>query len=60
MEIDHNHCQDRSELDHHLEHLKKRISLFQLQEFIQQDQMACAADGQPFCDPLHNTEYNGL
>ena len=58
MKIDHHHGQDRPELDDHIEHLYKGFALFQLDKLLHQDQMPCAADGKPLCNPFHNPQNN--
>ena len=56
----HHHCQDRSKLNDHEEHFLEGVRGIQAQKLIHQQHMSGAADGQPFCDALHNAENQNL
>ncbi len=60
MEIQHNHRHDRPQLDHHIEHLHELVAEPRLQYIPYEDQMPRAADWEPLCDSLHNSQYNYL
>ena len=60
LKIQHHNCHDSSELDHHHKHFPELFTHIQLYKFLHQDQMARAADGEPFCNALHNSKKNNL
>lgn len=58
-EQDH-HGQDGTQLDDHQVHVHEGWTDIQLDEFVEQDHVSGAADGQPLGDPLHNAEEDGF
>ena len=53
---EHHHCQDGSQLNHHVKHAEKVLAHTDKgHQFLQQDQMPGAADRQPFRNTLHDS-----
>ena len=52
--------QDRSQLDHHVEHALEFLGHVQVYKFVQQNQVPRGGNGQPFGDALHNAEEDGF
>ena len=53
--------QDSSQLNDNIKHIEEAFTgLLKRNQTLHQDQMSCAADGQPFCDTLYDTENDRL
>ncbi len=60
MEKQDQNSQYGAELDHYFEDFKKFRCGGHGPDIVKQDQMPRAADGQPFCDTLYDTENDRL